>query len=509
MADDGIVRVFDGVGRWPAATDRLCFENDFRGRIPLGILRTVVPAAPSAWVSALALLGTKGFAELAAPAHQLAVEGFEAHDDLVQASSQYAKYYRRFPANAEIWMPDGKPIAHGQIVRNLALASVLTRMIDADRGAASASGRIAGLEAVFDLFYRGSIADQMIEHVKAHGGWLDKTDLAAHRTRIDLATQAPVFGGTLFTCGPWSQGPALSQALMIAESYGRLHGSNDEAEQLHAMIEAINSAIADREAFYGDPDFTDVPMAELLSVNYAMTRAGMIDPRKALGRLPSPGLTGEGTRVSEHKTDVAHPVLDTSVVSVVDRFGNVFAATPSDASIDGPVVPELGFVISTRGAQSHTEKDHPASVAPNKRPRITACPILFEDGCGGILAGGGPGGDMQLQAMAQVLCRHLGRGEPLHNAVAAPRVYTQSGPSSSSPHVSFPGRVSAEDGIPQDVVAALEGRGHHIVAASPAGINRASVCLVSSGPAKSDLLAVGDPRRGSGQRVGTMAGRQP
>jgi gamma-glutamyltranspeptidase/glutathione hydrolase len=197
------------------------------------------------------------------------------------------------------------------------------------------------------------------------------------------------------------------------------------------------------------------------------------------------------------------------VISVVDGLGNVFAATPSDASIDGPVVPGLGFVISTRGGQSHTEQDHPATVAPNKRPRITACPIMFEDSCGRILAGGGPGGDMQLQAMAQVLGRHLGRGEPLKDAVSAPRVYTQSGPSSSSPHLSFPGRVSAEDGIPQDVVAALTDRDHHIVAATPAGINRASVCLVSSGPAKSDRQAVGDPRRGSGQRVGNMAGRQP
>lgn len=498
MAGDGRVRVLDGVGRWPALADRLHFQTSCRGRIPMGILRTVVPAAPAAWITALERFGTMRFADLAEPAHRLAGEGFPAHRDLAETTSQFGKYYAQFPGNAAIWMPQGVPVVEGQIFRNPDLAAVLSRMIEADR---SERDRSAALRAVHALFYTGSIADQMIAHVEACQGWLQRSDLAAHATRVEPAVAAEVFGGTLYSCGPWSQGPALAQALMILERYGI---PPEPAAQAHAVIEAANLALSDREGHYGDPDFVDVPLAGLLSGNHAANRAAMIDPDRAFGQLPPPGLSG-GWMPRTARPASGAPSLDTSVVAVVDGAGNVFAATPSDSSLDGPVVPGLGFVISTRGSQSHVEADHPAALAPGKRPRVTTCPILFRSSTGRILAGGGPGGDMQLQAMVQVLTRHLGLGEPLAAAVAAPRAFSQSVPSSSSPHVAFPGRVTVEDDMPETTVAGLTARGHKVQRAPAAGVNRASICLVGAGPGLTDRDAVGDPRRHSGQRVSAAA----
>ncbi|MGV8989627.1 MAG: gamma-glutamyltransferase family protein [Cypionkella sp.] len=497
MAHDGQVRVIDGVGRWPATADRMHFEAAHRSRIPTGILRTVVPGAPDAWITALARFGTKSFAEVAEPARQLAAGGFEAHDDLVEVVEHYAREFRLFPENARIWMPDGRPPERGSVVRYPDLAQTLGRLIDAERGQAS-NGRESGLRAVRDLFYRGAIADEMVRHVTAQNGWLSMADLAAHQARIEVPTSAQVFGGTLFTCGPWSQGPALTQTLMIYEALLNMRGAAKEAGEPHRMIESLNLALADREALYGDPDFVDVPMDALLSADLAATRAAMISDDAAFGRLPPPSLVRlPGLRPADGD-ELAGPMLDTSVVSVVDADGNVFAATPSDSAADGPAVPGLGFVISTRGGQSFVDSGHPACVAPGKRPRVTACPMLYLSGDGRVIAGGGPGGDRQLQAMAQVLARHLAGGESLADAAAAPRAFTQSAPISTSPHLVFPGWVLVEREMPEPVVQALAACGHRVVRTPSKGILSASVCLVEASAA--GCAAIGDPRRQGGQR---------
>jgi gamma-glutamyltranspeptidase/glutathione hydrolase len=245
-------------------------------------------------------------------------------------------------------------------------------------------------------------------------------DLAGHRPRIEAPASAQVFGGTLSTCGAWSQGPALTQTLMIYE---------------------------------------------------------------------------------------ALPLLDTSVVAVVDAEGNVCAATPSDSAADGPVVPGLGFVISTRGAQSHAESGHRARVAPGVRPTVTACPMLFVSSDGRVIAGGGPGGDRQLQAMARVLARHLAWGRSLVDAAAAPRVFTQSAPTSNSPHLAFPGWVLIEQDVPDAEAEALAARGHRVARIPSKGALSPSVCLVETGAA--GYAAVGDPRRQCGLQSGRGPGTKP
>ena len=491
----------EGVGRWPAAADHRLFTESHGGRIPRGILRSVVPAAPQAWVSALARFGTMGFADLATPATELARNGFPAHDDLVFCTTRYERLYRQYPENTKIWLPGDAPPRPGQIFVQKDLAEVLDSLICADRQAALTGDRLAGLRAVNDAFYKGDIALRMIRHVSEQGGWLSMADLAAHRTPITEATGAAAFGGRILTCGPWSQGPALAQALQILDQYQHRHTAG-VWPQHHILLEALKLALADREAFYGDPDFVEVPLTRLLSPGYAASQADRIDTDAASARLPAPGRP-LGLPVPPPAAVITAPgnsaAVDTSVAAIVDGEGNIFAATPSDMSFDSPAVPGLGFVISTRGGQSFVSRDHPACMQPLKRPRASACPFIFRKADGSHIAGGGPGADLQLQAALQVLAGHLLATLPLQDAIGAPRVFTQSAPTSSEPHLAFAGQVKAETGLADAVLKSLSVRGHKVETGGLDVMSIPSLCLVHAAP-DGTRAAFGDPRRPGGQR---------
>lgn len=489
----GKVMAVEGAGRWPAATRAEDFVTVHRGRIPKGAGRCVVPAAPDAWLTALARFGTMGFAELALPAADLARNGFDAHADLVACSQRFERNYRRYPVNAEIWLPGGKPIALGQHITQPALGSTLDRLIAADRAARSGGSRVNGLRAVRRCFYEGEIASAMADHVAANGGQLALSDLACHTTPVTEATDAPVQGGQMYCCGFWSQGPALIQALQILEASGP---PADDAGFLHHLLSAIDLAFADREAHYGDPDFV-TPPDWLLSPAYAATRAGLIDPEQGFDALPPAGDGPVATIAG-----IPHPeelTLDTSIVAIVDGDGGLFTCAPSDASFDAPAVPGLGFVVSTRGGQSHTDPSHPACVGPGRRPRVSAAPFIYQARSGDWTLGGGPGADLQLQAAAQVLARHLHHRVSLEEAVRRPRCFSASAPSSSDPHLCVPGQVAVEDAMDPDVIRFLERTGRSVKTGTAEGIARPSVCFATADRDGRGTGAIGDPRRASGQ----------
>jgi gamma-glutamyltranspeptidase/glutathione hydrolase len=227
-------------------------------------------------------------------------------------------------------------------------------------------------------------------------------------------------------------------------------------------VETIKLAFSDRDAYYGDPDFVPVPAERLLSREFAGLRRAMVRER-AWREMPPAGDAGarrEALPVAGGSSDDA---LDTSYVAVIDEAGNGFSATPSDPNVDSPVVAGVGCVVSPRGSQGWLDPEHPSVVAPGKRPRLTPAPaMMLRDGAL-VMPFGTPGGDVQQQAMLQVMLNALVFDMPMQQAVEAPRVASRSFPDSFWPHVFAPGKLEAERRLPRETLDALAARGHDVI----------------------------------------------
>lgn len=455
LADRRETVTIDGLGVWPRAASVEYFVKNHDGQIPEGLLRAVVPAAPDAWLTALERYGTMSFGDIAAEPIRLARQGFATHSLMSDRIKEYRAGYERYPSNAEIFLANGRPPEPGDPFVQVDLAGSLQYMVDEER-AAAATGREAGLAAARRAFYQGDIARRIDKFSVETGGLIRYSDLAGYRVTVEPPLSATYKGLEVKTCGPWCQGPLLLQILKLAEHCGlREHGHNTPT-YIHQFAEIIKLSFADREHHYGDPKQVHVPITELISARYAAARAALIDARRAAPDMPPAGEPASfGARANSPRPApkawplpaamVNEPVLaDTSYACVVDRHGNVFSGTPSDASWDGVVVPGTGLTPSTRGCQSRVDPAHPSSVGPGKRPRLTPNPaMVFKDGLP-ILPIGTPGGDVQVQAMAQVIMNIFEFGMDVQSAVEAPRFMSQSFPNSFAPHQYFPGRLNLE-----------------------------------------------------------------
>jgi gamma-glutamyltranspeptidase/glutathione hydrolase len=491
---DGLVESIAGLGHWPAATPPDVFMREHGGAMPPGVRRMVVPAAPDAWITALERHGTMRFGEVAAAAIRFAAEGFAAYPLLVESIAAHAAEYRRWPQNAAIFLPGGVAPALGARFVQADLARSLQYMADQE-SAVAAQGRAAGLAAAHAAFYRGDLAREIVRFVQAEGGFLAAEDLAGFRSRIEPVVTRRWRGHEVIVCGPWCQGPALLEALLIAERLGLDGLAHNSAEYLHRITEALKGALADREYHFTDPAFGEVPIAALLSEAHVAARAAAIDPLRAHPAMPEP-ILGLGTPLPA-PSDAALPKqeADTSYVAVVDRWGNAFSATPSDGSWAVPVVPGTGLVVSGRGTQNRPDPTHPAGVAPGKRPRLTPNPAMVVTREGGVMPFGTPGGDVQIQAMLQVMLNILHFGMDVQAAIEAPRVASYSFPSSFAPYEYFPGRLAVESRIPQAVRDELAARGHAVKAWPEMTWLAGSVEVVLDDRAAGLKRAGADPRR--------------
>ena len=459
----GEVVTIAGLGHWPAGIPADLFMREFGGRIPVGIEQTVVPAASDAWITALRDFGTMSFGDVAAEATRLARDGFAVHDHMAAEIAGNIEHYRRWPSNAEVFLPGGAPPAFGDRFVQTDLAATLQYMAAEERSAAR-HGRTAGLEAARAAFYCGEIAEQIVAFHKENGGYLTRADLASFRSRYEEPVRVRWRGLEVITCGPWCQGPVLAQALLLAERAGVDGMAGDSPEYVHLMLEVLKGAFADREYHYGDPQFVDVGMDRLLSDAHLDARLAGIDPARATPGMPEPigdpapaALLPEPTQSASGRSAV-----DTSYVCAVDRWGNTLSATPSDGSWGSPVIPGLGIVPSERGMQSRPDPRHPSGVAPGKRPRLTPNPAIAVHDDGSVFAFGCPGGDMQVQAMLQVFLNVFHFGMDVQEAINAPRFSTWSFPNSFAPFEYLPGRVRLEDRFPDRVVEELVARGHDV-----------------------------------------------
>jgi gamma-glutamyltranspeptidase / glutathione hydrolase len=501
LAETGEVVTIDGLGHWPAAMTSDLFMREHGGQVPDGILRTVVPAAPDAWITALERYGTLGFGDVAGAAIRFAGDGFVMYPLMAELIAKNADSLRRWPANEAIYLPGGSPPEPGDRFVQTDLAGTLQYMVDEERAVAS-KGRQAGLTAARDAFYRGDIAAAIVAYHKAEGGLLAAADLADFAVEVAPPVSVPFADSDIYTCGPWCQGPALAQTLGMLSGIDLAAMGHNSPAYVHTVAEALKLAFADRERYYGDPRFVDVPIEGLLSAAYAEERRRLIRPDVAWPGMAPAGdprtLTAElSSAGSAPAAAVGAPraPLDTSYVCTVDGAGNVFSATPSDIAFDTPVIPGTGLCVSSRGSQSWGDPDHPSSVAPGKRPRLTPNPALAIDRQGRVTAVGTPGGDVQVQAMVQALLNVKVFGMDAQSAVEAPRFAVYSFPDSFAPHETYAGRLNLEAAIADSAGTALAELGHDVHGWPEKIWLAGSVCMLQTDPISGIHNGAADPRR--------------
>jgi len=491
------VITISGLGTWPSAVTTDFFTKRYSGVIPHGVLRTVVPAAPDAWITALEQFGTMTFGDCAAAAIRFASEGFPMYALMSEIVAAHAEEYARWPSSAAVYLPHGRPPRPGELFVQADLGRTLTHMADEEK-AASAKGRAAGLQAARDAFYRGDIAQAIVSYHRENEGLLTAEDMASFRVAIEPPVRTHFGALDVYACGPWCQGPALLEMLNILAGINLKSMSHNSVDYAHVVVEAIKLAFADRERYFGDPRFVDVPVETLLSADYAAKRRTLLRPDRAWPGLPPAGeIAGRSTRVAPMPTAerAAAGGHDTSHVSVIDREGNVFAATPSDPSYDTPVIPGTGLCPSSRGSQSWADPAHPSCVTPGKRPRLTPMAALAILPDGSPMPIGTPGGDVQAQAILQVLLNMTVFGMNPQQAVEAPRFASYSFPDSFEPHAYSPGLLYVESRVSQAVRDGLASRGHEI-ADWPEFVWRAgAVCVQRADRASGVISAGADPRR--------------
>jgi gamma-glutamyltranspeptidase/glutathione hydrolase len=470
-----------------------------------GLLAAGVPAAFGAFACALENFGTKSLAEVAGPALALCEDGFPMHpglcgdDDSIDVPGlglgsirANAEFYRtRWPSTARLYMPGGELPRSGDLIRNPALANLFRRLLDAEAGARK-GGREAGLQAAVERFYRGDIAREIVAHSDANGGLLSLEDIAAFTTRIEEPVSRTYRGATVFKCGPWSQGPVFLQQLALLEGFDLAAMGHNSAAYLHTLVESAKLAFADRETYYADPEFVDVPLNELFSERYAALRRALVDPRRASMEL-RPG------DPRAMRAELGAPVkarswgAGTTHVDAAARRGNVIAITPSGAWLrSSPVADALGFPLGTRLQTFYLDERHPNALAPRKRPRTTLTPSIATTRDGRWIAFGTQGGDQQDQWTLQFFLNVADFGMNLQQAIEAPRYSCMHAPSSFFPHDAAPGLVRLESRIDERVCEDLAARGHKVETRPP--WCDGNVLAVALDGARGQLAAGADPR---------------
>ncbi len=485
-----------GLGYWPASTkiDQLVLAGG--KSVPRGLLRTVLPAAPATHIEALRQFGTISFGEAASAAREFAQDGFGVYPALRNNLHKHADKYQTFPENAKIFCPGGFAPELGEAFLQTDLARTIGSMIEAEQRASG--DRASRLRAVHDYFYRGPIAEKIAAYHAINGGFVTREDLADFEVPVENSIRAGYNNYEVHACDVWCQGIVLLQTLKTLEGMDVAALGHNSAAYVHTLSSALDLAFADREAYVGDPKFVNVPTAGLLSAEYAARQRARIDARRAFREMPNagtpPGAAARTAQRGPHAVTVPES-LDTIYCGVVDGEGNAYSATLSDNSRDTPVIPGTGLTISSRGTQSRLTRGHPSDVQPGKRPRLTPSPgMAFRDG-ELFLTFGTPGGDVQCQAMLQVLFNIAHFGMTVQQAVEAPRFASFNFPNSFAPHQYLPGRLCIESRAPEDTVQALRELGRDVELWPEMTARAGAVCAIQNDRKTGWLHAGADPRR--------------
>jgi gamma-glutamyltranspeptidase/glutathione hydrolase len=462
-----------GVGRWSESVSLDALVARHGGHLPLGGAPCIVPGAPAGWLSALSRAGTMSFAEVAQPALAYARSGFLLDQGLALSLGICSRGFDQWPSSVEVYRPGNRALQAGDRLVQPALANTLERLMEAEKH--SKGSREQGIRAAHDEFYSGDIAQIISAAVEENGGFLTVDDFARFEAEVAPAPSLLVDGWRVHATPSWSQGPVALQILGIMM---RTPGT------WHHLIEATTRAFCDREDFLAAPDAMDKDIQELLADDYLDFLAHEITDEAAPGRSSAIGIPGA-------------TLGSTTSIVTMDASGCTFAASPSDTLDGGPIIPELGILCSPRGVQSRLSSSHPNRVRPGGRPVVTPAPIIATQG-DESWALACPGGDVIVQAMAQVMWRVMTTGASLQEAVEAPRFASFSVPSAFHPHPSADRLVYTEGRIAEREREQLRAQGHHVEVWPDFEFDAGSVQTIQSAPnthGERVLTAGADPRR--------------
>jgi len=505
-AGSALPRVICGQGVAPAGATIAHYRREGLDLVPgTGLLAAVVPGAFDAWMLMLRDHGTMTLAEIITPAINFARDGYPLIAGVTNAIDGVEALFRdEWPSSAAIYLPGGAIPQPGTLFRNPTLAKTLTRILEA--GSRASANREKQIEAARAAFYKGFVAEAIERFAtraevmdasgERHRGVLTAADMAAWQASYEDPLTYDYRGYRVCKPGPWSQGPVLLQVLALLKGFDIAAMDTVGADFVHTLVEAKKLAYADRNAYYGDPKFVDVPMKTLLSDGYNDARRKLIGAQASLddrpgapdGRTPHiPGIrasvvaaagvgeptereqaesydrSGGATAFARSRAARGPAEGDTCHLDVIDRFGNMVAATPSGGWLhSSPAIPELGFCLGTRAQMYWLDETAPSALAPGRRPRTTLTPtIALKDGKP-YLAFGSPGGDNQDQWIVQFFLRHVEHKLNLQAAIDAPQLQCDHWTNSFYPRQPSPGKIILEGRFPEETVDELKRRGHDV-----------------------------------------------
>jgi gamma-glutamyltranspeptidase/glutathione hydrolase len=505
----GKTEVICGQGPAPAGASIKHYRDELGlDMVPgTGLLAACVPGMFDTWMVLLRDYGTMWLPDVLPPAVGYAKNGYPLVERISATIDMVKDQFRdHWPTSAALYMPDGKVPAPGTIFRNATLAKTYERIL---REAESAGGdRVAQIERARKIWSHGFVAEAIDKFCRTqevmdtsgerHRGVLTGQDMAQWQATIELPIHYDYGRYRVMKAGPWSQGLATLQTLALLKGYDLDALSPVSDEFIHLQVEATKLAFADRDTFYGDPNFVKVPVDVLLSDAYNAERRKLIGERASLEQRPGtvPGFgkrldirRAEGTRAAVTSSGAGEPTVgriwthddehlpdapgarerigaipgDTVHFDIIDRDGNMVSSTPSGGWLhSSPIIPELGFCLGTRAQQFWLDEEHPSALMPGKRPRTTLTPTMALRDGEPYLAWGSPGGDQQDQWITQMFLRHVHFGMNLQEAIDAPAWHSEHFPASFWPRQARPGVMVIESRVPEATVTELRARGHEV-----------------------------------------------
>jgi gamma-glutamyltranspeptidase / glutathione hydrolase len=512
-----------GQGPAPAAATISHFRELGLDLVPgTGLLAACVPGAFGAWMLLLREFGTLRLADVCKYAIGYAEEGYPVVPGITATVRLVADLFRQeWPASAGLYLPGGAAPRPGELFRNRALAETYRRIVrDAEQKSSDRDGQI---EAAREAFYSGFVAEAIAGFVereeamdssgRRHRGVLSGDDLAVWQATLEPPVSFAYRGYEVCKTGAWGQGPVFLQQLALLAGLDLDSTARESTEFVHTVVECAKLAFADREAWYGDPDFVDVPLEALLSPRYNDERRALIDAT-ASGELRPGAVDGReprlpaGVPVAGPAPGVGEPTMgsgasrdgDTCHLDVADSWGNLVSATPSGGWLHGsPAIPELGFCLGTRAQMFWLEEGLPNSLEPRKRPRTTLSPTLALRDGQPYVAFGTPGGDQQDQWSLLFFLSHVHFGLDLQEAIDAPAFHTNHFPSSFYPRRARPKEVEVESRFGDALLTKLIARGHAVNVRDGWSLGRLSAAARDGDGV---LKAAANPRASQGYAVG-------